>query len=75
MAAQVAGGKSARYLSAMSENTGRDGAGCKRLAKADGPGIGAAPDRVEVWGTRIGRFLGAVTLVGLIIYLYVTYLR
>lgn len=31
-------------------------------------------DKIEVWGTRIGRGLGAVFAVGLVIYLVVTYL-
>lgn len=31
-------------------------------------------DRIEVWGTRIGRIAGAVFAVGLVIYLVVTYL-
>ncbi|PVB61189.1 hypothetical protein [Labrenzia sp. 011] len=30
-------------------------------------------DRVEVWGTRIGRSLGLVFAIGLAIYLFVTY--
>ncbi|MCX2725002.1 hypothetical protein [Roseibium salinum] len=31
-------------------------------------------DRIEVWGTRIGRSLGLVFAIGLAIYLVVTYL-
>lgn len=31
-------------------------------------------DRIEVWGTRIGRIAGAIFAVGLVIYLVVTYL-
>ena len=30
-------------------------------------------DQIEVWGTRIGRGLGAIFFVGLVIYLFVTY--
>ncbi|MBO6506938.1 MAG: hypothetical protein JJ866_09875 [Roseibium sp.] len=30
-------------------------------------------DRIEVWGTRIGRGLGLIFFVGLVIYLLVTY--
>mgnify|MGYP000106120368 CR=1 FL=1 len=30
-------------------------------------------DRVEVWGTRIGRGLGLLFAIGLVIYLLVTY--
>jgi hypothetical protein len=30
-------------------------------------------DRIEVWGTRIGRAAGAIFFVGLVIYLFVTY--
>ncbi|NBN80492.1 hypothetical protein GWI72_19630 [Microvirga tunisiensis] len=32
-------------------------------------------DRIEVWGTRIGRGLGLVFAVGLLIYLFVTYVK
>ena len=32
-------------------------------------------DRIEVWGRRIGRTLGAVALIALAIHLYVTYVR
>ncbi|MCA1300125.1 hypothetical protein [Stappia indica] len=32
------------------------------------------PDRIEEWGTRIGRTAGALFAVALIIYLVVTYL-
>jgi len=31
-------------------------------------------DRIEVWGTRIGRGAGAVFALGLVIYLIITYL-
>jgi len=31
-------------------------------------------DRIEVWGTRIGRGLGLVFAIGLVIYLAITYL-
>ncbi|GAB4543771.1 MAG: hypothetical protein Tsb0019_42530 [Roseibium sp.] len=31
-------------------------------------------DRIEVWGTRIGRGLGVLFAIGLVIYLAVTYL-
>ncbi|HMN87141.1 MAG TPA: hypothetical protein PKA74_14265 [Bauldia sp.] len=31
------------------------------------------PDAIEVWGVRIGRFLGAVALLGLALYLVLTY--
>jgi len=30
-------------------------------------------DRIEVWGTRIGRSLGLVFAIGLAVYLFVTY--
>lgn len=40
------------------------------LAGADAP----ADDPIEVWGTRIGRGLGVVFFVFLVIYLAVTYL-
>jgi len=30
-------------------------------------------DRIEVWGTRIGRTLGLLFAIGLVIYLLVTY--
>jgi uncharacterized membrane protein len=33
-----------------------------------------ADDEIEVWGTRIGRGLGLIFAVGLVIYLFVTYL-
>lgn len=32
------------------------------------------PDRIEVWGRRIGRFISYVLLVVLVIYLYRTYI-
>lgn len=32
-----------------------------------------ADDQIEVWGTRIGRAAGAIFFVGLVIYLFVTY--
>lgn len=35
----------------------------------------AGDDRIEVWGRRIGRGLGALALIGLAAYLYVTHLR
>jgi uncharacterized membrane protein len=31
-------------------------------------------DRIEVWGSRIGRGLGVLFAIGLVIYLWVTYL-
>ncbi len=31
-------------------------------------------DRIEVWGTRIGRAAGLVFAIGLVIYLVITYL-
>ncbi|MBN9673380.1 hypothetical protein [Roseibium aggregatum] len=31
-------------------------------------------DRIEVWGTRIGRGAGVVFAIGLVIYLVITYL-
>jgi hypothetical protein len=34
-----------------------------------------APDRIELWGRRIGRALSLIGAAGLAIYLYVTYLR
>jgi hypothetical protein len=34
-----------------------------------------APDRIELWGRRIGRALSLVGVLGLAIYLYLTYLR
>lgn len=42
-----------------------------RSEKADPEG--AEPDRIEEWGTRIGRTAGALFAIGLIIYLVVTY--
>ena len=33
-----------------------------------------ADDHIEVWGTRIGRSLGLMFAIGLVIYLAVTYL-
>ncbi|POF32705.1 hypothetical protein [Roseibium marinum] len=30
-------------------------------------------DRIEVWGTRVGRGLGLVFAIGLAVYLFVTY--
>jgi hypothetical protein len=40
------------------------------LGAADAP----ADDPIEVWGTRIGRGLGVVFFVGLLVYMAVTYL-
>ncbi|WP_421980197.1 hypothetical protein [Roseibium sp.] len=31
-------------------------------------------DQIEVWGTRIGRVAGVIFAIGLVIYLFVTYL-
>jgi hypothetical protein len=44
-----------------------------RDAIADGEH--GATDRIELWGRRIGRLLSLIGVVGLAIYLYVTYLR
>ncbi len=35
----------------------------------------AKEDPIEVWGTRIGRFLALIGFVVLVIYLYYTYLK
>jgi len=40
------------------------------LSGADAP----ADDPIEVWGTRIGRGLGLIFFIGLLIYMAVTYL-
>jgi hypothetical protein len=32
-------------------------------------------DRIEIWGRRIGRTLGALALIGLAAYLYMMHLR
>ncbi len=49
-----------------------------RMAKRAQDHLGAADadsnDQVEVWGTRIGRIAGVIFAVGLLIYLFVTYL-
>ena len=42
----------------------------KHLGGADAP----ADDPIEVWGTRIGRGLGVLFFIGLLIYMAVTYL-
>ena len=34
-----------------------------------------APDPIELWGRRIGRALSLIAVIGLAIYLFVTYLR
>jgi len=40
------------------------------LGAADAP----ADDPIEIWGTRIGRGLGVVFFIGLLVYMAVTYL-
>ncbi len=49
-----------------------------RAAKRAGDHLGAADapedDPIEIWGTRIGRGLGVVFFIGLLIYMAVTYL-
>jgi hypothetical protein len=42
----------------------------KHLGAADAP----KHDPIEVWGTRIGRGLGVIFFIGLLIYMAVTYL-
>lgn len=37
------------------------------------PGGGEAPDAVEIWARRTGRFLGFVALFGLALYLVLAY--
>ena len=53
--------------------TSRLAAGLRRardhLGAADAEG-----DSVEMWGTRIGRLLGAIAFVGLAVYLLATYI-
>jgi hypothetical protein len=54
----------ARSAKASLERAGR------HLGGADAP----QDDPIEVWGTRIGRALGVVFFIGLLIYMAVTYL-
>jgi hypothetical protein len=42
---------------------------------ADAAGPDGAADPIELWGRRIGRALSLLAVIGLSIYLYVTYLR
>lgn len=58
----------AREGDALGGLTGRAGA---HFGAADAP----AGDRIELWGRRIGRMLGALAFLALCIYLYVTYVR
>ena len=43
------------------------------FAARDTPAEYGSPDRIELWGRRIGRALSLVAFLGLAIYLYVTY--
>ncbi len=52
---------------------GAEVVGTSRLA-AGRRGEPEAGDRIEVWGTRIGRTLGAVAVVVLAVWLVATYL-
>jgi hypothetical protein len=45
------------------------------FAGADAAGPDGAIDPIELWGRRIGRALSLLAVIGLSIYLYVTYLR
>ncbi|TYC53718.1 hypothetical protein FMN50_14845 [Rhodobacterales bacterium] len=49
-----------------------------RIADRTKGHLGAADkdpnDPIEVWGSRIGRGLGVIFAIGLVIYLYITYL-
>ena len=42
---------------------------------AVGAGEAGATDPVELWGRRIGRGLSLIGVIGLAVYLYLTYLR
>jgi hypothetical protein len=37
-------------------------------------GASEKPDKIEVWGRRIGRTLSYILLIVLVIYLYLTYI-
>ncbi|MFN4009813.1 MAG: hypothetical protein ACK4K8_07650 [Pannonibacter sp.] len=54
------------------------GSSTRRMATRARDHLGGADkdqrDRVEVWGTRIGRSLGLIVAAGLLIYLAATYL-
>ena len=39
----------------------------------DADGDPEKPDKIEIWGRRIGRTLGYVLLIVLVVYLYATY--
>jgi len=43
------------------------------FAARDAPIEHGKPDKVELWGRRVGRGLSLIAFVGLAIYLYVTY--
>jgi hypothetical protein len=45
------------------------------FAAADAASPDGAVDPVELWGRRIGRALSLLAVIGLCVYLYVTYLR
>ena len=55
------------------------GSATRRMASHARDHLGGADkdqdDRIEVWGTRIGRSLGLVFAAGLLIYLFVTYVK
>jgi hypothetical protein len=45
------------------------------FAGTDAVGADGAVDPVELWGRRIGRALSLLAVIGLSVYLYLTYLR
>jgi hypothetical protein len=47
----------------------------RHFAAVDATGPDGTRDPVELWGRRIGRALSLLAVIGLSIYLYVTYLR
>ena len=56
------------FTGSFASMAGRAGS---HFAGADDP----ADDRIEIWGKRIGRALSLIGVVGLSIYLYLTYFR
>jgi hypothetical protein len=47
----------------------------RHFAGSDAAGPDGAVDPVELWGRRIGRALSLLAVIGLSVYLYLTYLR